>query len=300
VTPRIPLPKPFDQHPFRYRDARDGGVGEGRLRGSDLSRPFHGVRNAGRDDIDLVSLCRAFQTKMPPNGFFSSITAAQLMRIPLPGRVTMSSRIHVAVVAPQRGIEDRRVIGHKVQLMGGDSWDWDGLRISTAARAWCELGRSLHVPELVAAGDYIVHWRYPLQSLEELADAVGRYPDRRGRPRLRAASGLLNDRSESPKESELRVLLHVAGVVGVVANLPVQVGSDHYRLDLAIPNRKVAIEYHGDYHRDPVQWRRDLTRKSRLESAGWFVIEVNADDLRNPRELIARIRRVLETRPYFP
>jgi very-short-patch-repair endonuclease len=300
VSPRIQLPEPFDRRPFRYRDARAGGVGEGRLRGRDLARPFHGIRDVGRDRADLLDLCRAFHAKMPPNGFFSSITAAQLMGLPLPNRVTISRRIHVAVVAPQRGIEDRRVIGHKVQLMGGDSWEWNGLPVSTPARAWCELGRSLGVSELVAAGDYIVHWRSPLQSPEELARAVGRYPDRRGKPRLRLATELLNEHSESPMESELRVLLHVAGIAGVVVNLPVQVGDDRYRLDLAIPGRKVAIEYQGDYHRDPDQWRRDMTRKSRLESAGWHVIEVNADDLRNPRELIARILRVLHSRPHFP
>jgi very-short-patch-repair endonuclease len=73
----------------------------------------------------------------------------------------------------------------------------------------------------------------------------------------------------------------------------------NYRIDLAIPSRKVAIEYQGDYHRDPEQWRRDMTRVSRLESDSWFVIQVNADDLRDPAELVARIRNVLVTRPLF-
>jgi very-short-patch-repair endonuclease len=36
-----------------------------------------------------------------------------------------------------------------------------------------------------------------------------------------------------------------------------------------------------------------MTRRSRLEAAGWTVIEINADDLRDPNELIDRIATTL-------
>ena len=39
-----------------------------------------------------------------------------------------------------------------------------------------------------------------------------------------------------------------------------------------------------------------MTRISRREADGWVVIQVNSDDLRNPVELVDRIRRVLSAR----
>jgi very-short-patch-repair endonuclease len=163
---------------------------------------------------------------------------------------------------------------------------------------WCELAVLLSVHELVAAGDFLIHWRSPLVSREQLVDAARRYPDRRGRVTRRAALEHLDARSESPKESELRTILAIGGIRGLVSNLPVRVGDKNYRLDLALPESKIDIEYQSDYHRDPAQWRRDMTRRSRLEADGWTVIEINVDDLNDPAELVARIHRIMRSRPH--
>jgi len=68
------------------------------------------------------------------------------------------------------------------------------------------------------------------------------------------------------------------------------------RPDFVFPKEKVAIEYQGDYHRTRAQWRADMTRRSRLEAQGCIVIEVNADDLRDPAELTQRILAILARR----
>ena len=39
-----------------------------------------------------------------------------------------------------------------------------------------------------------------------------------------------------------------------------------------------------------------MTRRSRLEAQGWYVMEINADDLGDPVEIVARIRSVLARR----
>ena len=300
MNPRIPLPPDLEGRAFNYGDGRRAGLGEGRLRGGDLARPFHGVRWAAQDSLDLADRCRAIAPNLPPGSFFSSATAAALMNVPLPYRHQRTEAIHVAVISPHRALEGRGVIGHKIQPMGNDSWESLGLRLSTPERAWCELGVQLSIPELVAAGDWLISVHAPLTTVEKLADALRRYPDRRGKAKLHVAAEMLDGRAESAKESELRVILVLAGIAGLESNWPVRIGNVNYRIDLAIPSRKVAIEYQGDYHRDPEQWRRDMTRISRLESDSWFVIQVNADDLRDPAELVARIRNVLVTRPFFP
>lgn len=36
-----------------------------------------------------------------------------------------------------------------------------------------------------------------------------------------------------------------------------------------------------------------MTRRTRLEAQGWHVLELNWDDLKDPRELVASIRMAL-------
>jgi very-short-patch-repair endonuclease len=59
------------------------------------------------------------------------------------------------------------------------------------------------------------------------------------------------------------------------------------------------IEYQSEYHFDPAQHRKDMTRIDRLQAAGWYVMQVNLDDLNDPDELVARIRSVFDERPFF-
>ena len=113
-----------------------------------------------------------------------------------------------------------------------------------------------------------------------------------------ASLTLLDNRSESPQESRLRVILSLAGVHGLVANLRITVRGKNYRADLALPRWKVAIEYQSDYHRDRGQWRKDMTKRESLASVGWYTMEVNADDVDDGPELAARVRAVLESRPH--
>lgn len=189
-------------------------------------------------------------------------------------------------------------MGHKVQLMGDDTHELRGLRMSRPARLWCELAAELELGDLVAAGDYIIHWRLPLCSLDELKDAVQRFPGRTGRAKLRAALSLLNNRSESPRESLLRVILVSAGIEGLRANLRVRVRGRTFRIDLAIPRYKIALEYQGEHHNDPEQWRKDMTKREILATDGWHTMEINADDLRGT-ELVERIRITIGARPTF-
>lgn len=299
MAARIPLPSPLDSAPFTRTEGLAAGLSPNRMRGRDLQVPFRGIRHPGAAPLDLRARCLAYQGRMPASAFFCSVTAAVIMRLPLPLPLERSLLLHVAVPAPVRAPESRGIIGHKVQLMGGDLRVWAGLRISSPERTWCELGSVLSVPDLVAVGDYLIHRQSPITTAELLDESIERYPGRRGKPALREAHGLLNDRAESRRESLLRVILIRAALPGLEVNYPIQVPGYRYRADLAIPQRKVLIEYQSDYHADPTQFRKDMTRISRLEAAGWIVMQFNTDDLDNPRELVQRIHQVLATRPHF-
>jgi very-short-patch-repair endonuclease len=235
---------------------------------------------------------------MPSDAFFCSVTAALLMGVPLPSRLETSDLVHVAVPAPRRALVAAGVKGYKLQVDGSHVRMLGGLRACSAELVWCQLATVLSLPDLVAAGDYFIQRRSPRTSRLLLSEAVQTYPGRRGKVALRSALELLDERAESRRESHLRVILMQAGLDGIVANLKVTTsGGWNYRGDLAFPDRKVIVEYQSDYHRDSAQFRADMTRISRLEADGWHVMLVNADDLRNPAELVQRIRKVLSNRP---
>ena len=295
MKPRIPLPPTLENRPFTRAQALAAGLGSNRVNGSDLARPFHGVRVPLNRALTIEERCRAFATRMPSHAFFNSTTAAQLTGVPLPLALEKSPLLHVAVPWPARASSARGICGHSVQLMGNDAHERGGLRLSTPARLWCELGAELTLRELVAAGDYLIHWRLPFCSVDTLSDAVARYPGRVGSAQLRASLALLSDRSESPRESILRVLLIEGGITGLAVNLSVSVRGMNFRLDLALPAYKIALEYQGEHHNDTAQWRKDMTKREVLATDGWLTMHFNADDLVG-RELVDRVRIVIAAR----
>ncbi len=95
----------------------------------------------------------------------------------------------------------------------------------------------------------------------------------------------------------MRVILVEGGLRDFVVNLPIRTsGGFEYRADFGFPAQKVILEYQGAHHLTKERFRSDMTRTARLEADGWYVMQVNADDLRDPGELLARIRRVLLSR----
>lgn len=159
---------------------------------------------------------------------------------------------------------------------------------------WCELASTLSLPDLVAAGDYLVHRELPHTSVASLAAAIEAYSGRQGSSRLRVAMGYLDDNSASRRESLLRVLALQQGFTGFRTNMRIRTASGHtYYGDLVFVHERVILEYQSGYHLDPVQQRKDMTRRSRLEADNWAVMFVNSDDLDDPRELANRIRAVM-------
>ncbi|MEO8093483.1 MAG: DUF559 domain-containing protein [Pseudolysinimonas sp.] len=235
-----------------------------------------------------------FQRRLPPESFFSHATAARLLDAPLPFRHELGP-IHVSVPAPQRAPHAKGITGHSRQVLPGDVTESAGVRHSSAARVWCELARVLDLGDLVAVGDHLIHHRLPRVSVQALCDRVG-VGDRISRSRtLHQALSLLDDHAESRPESRLRVILARGGFPAPLINhaLVLTDSGTEVRPDFRFLQQRVILEYQGDYHRTRAQWRKDMTRRSRLEAAGWAVVELNADDLRDPIELCGRIRTIM-------
>ena len=295
--PRIPLPDALATGPFTTRSARVEGIQRGRLRGRDLEHPFRGVHVRTTIDLEVQELCAALATRVSHDAFFCGPTAALLYRMPLPQRIEREYTTHVAVPAPATAPVGRGITGHSYRVADGETGIIDGLRVSTPARAWCELSAVLSLDELIVAGDYLIHHERRLSSRSELAELVQRFPARRGRVTRHAALLELHDRSESPRETGLRLLCTRAHLPGLSVNLPIRTsGGFDYRADLAFARAKVIVEYQSRFHDSPDRQIKDRTRRSRLQADGWLIIEVSSEDLRSPTELLARISRTVAAR----
>lgn len=276
------------------------------MRSRDLDRTVWGVRavvtNGDSQDnsenyAQLAARCERFATRMPPSAFFSHSTAALLLRAPLPFEWERQKALDISMAAPARAPHASGIRGHRLRIADETQLAvTDGLRHTSAARTWFDLASILGLYDLVAVGDYLIHWRLPYTSVGEIRSMASHFIGQRGMATARMAFPLLNDRSESRPESTLRVILELDGLPRPRINHEIVFTDDgtRVRTDLAFDSFKVLLEYQGDYHRTRTdQWRKDMTRRSRLESQDWTVMELNANDLKDPAELVARIRRVL-------
>jgi len=296
AMPATPLPRHLAGSPFTVSSAEAARVSRKRLRGRDLDRSIWGVRRETSLPDNLRTRCRSFAVRMPADAIFSHATAALLMNAPLPLKLELDTSVDIAVPAPARSPHARGIRGHSIRVLGDDVAVTDGIRHTSPARTWCDLASKLSLVELVALGDFFIHWRQPLASAQQLARKSANYAGQPGMSLIREALPLLSARSESPPESALRVIVVQAALPRPRVNYVVvrlETGTT-VRTDLAFDEYKVLLEYQGDYHRTAKgQWRKDMTRRSRLEAEGWIVIEINADDLRDPVELVRRIESAL-------
>jgi hypothetical protein len=276
------------------RDAVAAGHTVGELRGPRWDSSVYGVRVPARD-LDFEDRCRMFAARMPGDAFFSHASAAHLLGIPLPLSLQHAFFVDIAVPTPGRAPHARGIHGHRLGVASDEVVTTHGLRHSSPARTWFDLAGTLTLLQLVAAGDFIIQHRLPLASTVELARVAGRGTGNRGAIAARQALSLLNDAAESPPESMLRVILELGGLPRPRINHAI-VDTDtgqNVRPDFTFDEQMVILEYQGDYHRTRSQWRRDMTRRSRLESLGWRVMELNWDDLEDPTELVRRVRALL-------
>jgi hypothetical protein len=293
-----PLPDPFPGTTFSVATARAHGISRSRTRAGDLIRPHQGVRSPAGVDLPFGHRCAALETRLPARAAFSHATAARLHALPLPSSLEDDDTFDVIVPRGARAPRLKRVRGHHSTLGEKDIDERTHVRATTPERTFCDLASMLTLAQLVAVGDVLLS-RGGAAARRALTAAVAAHPARKHRRRLCRALELLDARSESPKESELRVLLIEAGFPVPEVNHVVVDGAQAFvaRVDLAYPDLKIAIEYEGDQHRtDKAQWRKDLTRRRRLEALGWIYLPVTQADLSDPVALLADLRTALARR----
>lgn len=159
-----------------------------------------------------------------------------------------------------------------------------GIRMTSRRRTAFDLARlSDHLGGVLAVEQFYRHGFSKRELEEDIANSAGTW----GVARARRVLADSHPQSESPRETETRLFLKEAGFTGFIP----QVRDLGYRIDLADPVAKIAVEYDGAHHDDPVQLSRDRYRRNRLQAAGWIVIVLDRRIFRAQRgELLEQVR----------
>jgi very-short-patch-repair endonuclease len=157
-----------------------------------------------------------------------------------------------------------------------------------AVYVWAMYAARLSLQELVVLGDSMMRRNSRgiriedfirlLQNLREETQVRGlRLP--RGFRSMSRAVRLMREHTDSSQETRLRLLLMRYGLGCPRINVPIRIPDSGrlFYLDMAYPEKKLAVEYDGTHHRD--QWLADCDRLKFIDEQGWQHIQVTAYDL---------------------
>lgn len=241
-------------------------------------------RDSTRPETDLA----AWQLVLPPSACFTSLTAAELRGWWCPWRAPHPVFVSVPCDAPHPQRRGLFVTRHRQSIA---SEMIDGIRLAPAAETLLAAARDLCLLDIVILGDAALHLREC--TIEELRTAAAQR--RRGAPLLRTAVPLLDERSESPWESVLR-MLYVAAEVEVEPQKKIydEWGNFVARADLWVIGTRRVHEYDGEVHRDRERHRAGLGRERRLVEIDWQRIGFTSPQLLyEAASIIAGLDRLL-------
>jgi very-short-patch-repair endonuclease len=237
---------------------------------------------------------RAVAQRMPGTYAFSGPTAAWLLGLDIswsePVEVTIGREVPARARA---GVRLRRAA-----LPESDVITRKGFRTTSAMRTVCDLGSRADLVESVVALDTALRAGVVEQS--HLARHVLTHAGAKGIKRLRRALRHADPRSESPMETRLRMELIRGRLPTPCVQAELRDAAGHLigRADLFYPDRKLAIEYDGENHKDRLV--ADLRRQNALVNAGYHLLRFTVADLRAPASVVAQVRRARAMLPRYP
>ena len=165
-----------------------------------------------------------------------------------------------------------------------------GRAATTAAWTAIEVARTLARPRALATLDAALRSRHcdPIA----LSRAAVAQSGRRGIVKIRQLLPLADGRSESPMESEARLVMIDGGLPKpVLQHEVIDTRGRLWRLDFAWPEKMVAAEYDSDqWHTGAEALRHDREKQAALQDLGWTVVPIVLNDVRRrQRELVERI-----------
>lgn len=258
--------------PFTRAEAKSRGITKRQLEGPGYRRLFRGVYIAADSGLRLNTWVEAARLVLPPDARVTGVTALRLKGLDIGDDFPLFFRSSHPNLVRRSGI----IVAHEPRVRPGTD---------SAQQAFAFLAERESLLFAVQVGDRLIHRR--LARLDEL-NTVGR-----AGPHLRVGS-------ESPKESQLRLMLTLAGLPEPALNVTLGDGAGPVaRVDMLYREYRLVIEYEGRQHADDYrQWNRDIERCEGLQTLGYTVLRVTQERLYRPIELVCLIDSHLRERGY--
>jgi hypothetical protein len=272
LSDRVPLV------PFTCREAKQLGLSNKRLRSAVIDgtivRVLRGVYLLA--GVELTTLVRAQAAALVTN---SGMVVCDRTAAWIHGAEThdyweldVVVPLEVCVLRGKAPTERSECAGGTRDLHRDDWMLIGGVRVTTPMRTAMDLGCKLSRRGALAAMDSLM--RIHGFTTSELRSVVPRYFRRRGVIQLRQLIPVVDGRSESPAESWTRLEILDQGLpMPTPQHWVVVNGVPTYRLDLAYPHARVAVEYDGEeFHTSEEDRLADARRRAWLREQGWTVI----------------------------
>jgi Protein of unknown function (DUF559) len=245
----------------------------------ELIRPVRGAYL--RADVELTEVARAQVASlvMGSTAVLCDRTAAWVLGVDCMryAELDAPSPLESCVQRGHEPTERPDVVGRTRDLREEDVVLIGGVRVTSPLRTTADLLCLLPRRQALAAADALM--REHEFSAADLRRLLVRYFRRRGVIQARNLAPLVDSRSESAGESWTR--LEIIDHRLAIPEPQYWVGADGealYRLDLAYPHARIAIEYDGvAHHTSPADRRRDEQRRAWLRARGWRVIVLTKD-----------------------
>lgn len=282
-----PIPEHLHGRAFTRQEALESGVTRRMLNGSRFRLIHVGVYRTAVTPETLPLLADAATLALPRDAALSHTTALRCMGIefgpPLP--------LHLSTqVATHRRLDNVLVHRYQAEI---HAIDLHGRRVVEPYRTFVDCATVLSNGQLLAAGDWLARNGFINEDrLKKYVKAV--HFD--GVKKARHVAPHVDRRSESPQESRVRWEIHRDGLPTPEINADIFDAAGRFlaRGDLVYRRWKVLVEYDGRHHATEDRQRQwDHLRREQLQAAGWRVVTVTVEDMKNPRSVVIRIRQAL-------
>jgi len=287
--------------PFTLDEARVRGIPRHQLRGKGVEGVSYGLYRPAGWDFELREAARAL-CAASPGSWISHSTAARLHQLILPRWLGDSNDLHLSKPRSTPGVRRRGIIAHKMVCFP-DEVDTDGgLPISSRARTWLDLARTLPLEDLVCMGDQLLRIprpefedrEVPYATLWSLRTMVQRHGNLQGIVRAREALELMRVGADSSPETLLRLAMLDAGLPEPELQLTLWNRPASPSADAGYRARRIALQYDGAHHREEAQRRRDRHRDKAFTDAGWTVLIFTQKDVADGFDgAVCRIKKAL-------
>jgi len=232
-----------------------------------------------------------------PRSVLTGVTAACLHGC----HAADSPRTHVLLPYGCRPRSRNGLVVHHGSQLAEDVLELDGLRVLPLDRVIADLLCDLRSQDALAVTDQALRAAGEAHEVfrKQVALRLGQRSDPRGTVRAAGLLDLSSERVDSPAESWVRLLIVENGFPIPEVNWPVTdaSGEEIYRLDLAWPRLRIALEYDGvEAHAG--QEAHDAARRADLERRGWIVVVVTKEDLRAFSRVLAALQSAFRARGY--